>query len=176
MNFALRSVIIATSIFALTAFTFLNLNWDINPNYVIKFSGRGATGTFTGLKGTVNFNPSNLVGSKIDVSVDATTINTGNKKKDEHARNEAWFDVAKFPTIKFTSSAFTKTADAYSAHGTLNLHGVQKEVDIPFTFTNNTFMGIFKVSRKDYGIKGSGPSFMVSSDFEINLNVPVTKK
>lgn len=176
MNFALRSVVVATSILALTAFTILNLSWDINSNYTVKFSGRGATGTFTGLKGIVNFDPMNLASSKIDVSVDATTINTGNKKKDEHARDEAWFDVAKFPTIKFTSSAFTKTADAYSAHGTLDLHGVQKEIDIPFTFTNNTFNGTFKVARKDYGIKGSGPSFLVSSDFEINLIVPVTKK
>lgn len=176
MNFATRSLFIATSILALTAFTVLNSSWDINPNYNIKFSGRGATGTFTGLKGIVNFDPRNLASSKIDVSVDATTINTGNKKKDEHARDEAWFDVAKFPEIKFTSSKFTKTADAFSVHGVLDLHGVHKEVDIPFTFTNNTFLGTFKVSRKDYGIKGSGPSFLVSSDFEVNLNVPVTKK
>ncbi len=176
MNRFFRSLAIALIFIGASAFTYLNTTWDINPNYVVKFSGKGATGTFTGLKGVVEFDPANLPSSKIDVAVDATSINTGSAKKDEHARGEGWFNVAKFSTIKFTSSTFTKQADKFSVHGTLELHGVKKEVDIPFTFVNNTFAGTFKINRKDYDIKGSGPSFMVGSEYEINLNVPVTKK
>ena len=176
MNYFVRSFVIALSIIGFSAFTYLNSHWEINPNYAIKFSGKRATGTFTGLKGTVDFDPVNLSTAKINVVVDATTINTGNKKKDEDAKSEGWFNVAQFPIIEFTSSAFTKQADKFSVHGTLELHGVKKEVDIPFTFVNNTFAGTFKINRKDYNIKGSGLSFLVGSEYEINLNVPVTKK
>lgn len=38
-------------------------------------------GTFKGMSGIVNFDPNNLADSKFDVCIDATTINTGNKKE-----------------------------------------------------------------------------------------------
>ncbi len=158
------------------AFKILNTSWEINPNYDIKFSGRGASGTFTGLKGTVDFDPNALATSKIDVSVDAKSINTGNNKKNGHAQGESWFNTTQFPEIKFTSSSFVKQNEKYFVHGILEMHGVKKEMDIPFTFENNTFSGMFKINRKDFDIKGTGPSFMVGSEFEINLKIPVTKK
>ena len=165
-----------TFFIALTAFSILITAWNIDPNYNIKFSGHGASGTFTGLKGTVDFNPNALSASNIAVSVDAASIQTGNNKKNEHAKGEGWFNVVQYPVITFTSSQFSKQADKFLVKGTLELHGVNKEVEIPFTFNNNVFEGSFKINRKDFAIKGSGPSFMVGSEFEISLKVPVIKK
>src|SRR5690554_7543859 len=44
-------------------------------------------GTFSGFTGKVNFNPNQLESAKIDVCIDASSINTKNKKRDEHLRD-----------------------------------------------------------------------------------------
>lgn len=164
---------------AVSAFTILELNWNIDPNYSIKFTGSKAEGTFSGLTGKINFNPNDLTNSVIDVTVDANTIKTGNNTKDKHAKDEDWFNVAKYPVIKFTSQSFTKSANTIVVSGNLELHGTKKQVQIPFTFseqgTKGVFAGKFKINRKDYGINGNFFGFTVGKEFEVTLNIPVTK-
>lgn len=158
-----------------TAFTYLVPNWNIEPNYFIKFSGGKAEGTFSGLKGTIHFDPKDLANSKIDVTVDVNTINTGNTTKDGHAKNNSWFDANKYPTIRFISTSISET----KAIGILEMHGTKKEISIPYTYNEYgnkaTFKGNFKVNRRDYGIKGNMMGFMVGDEFEVTLNIPVIK-
>ncbi|WKN42599.1 YceI family protein [Tunicatimonas pelagia] len=161
-----------------TAFAFPIWNtWSISDDYEVRFSGSGAEGTFRGLTGTVVFNPDQLGQAQFDVSVDATTIDTGNKTKDKHARGKDWFDVEQYPEIKFRSSQITKVGEQYQMTGTLTLHGTEKEITFPFTFTENgssgLFEGSFTVDREEYGIEGPFISFMVGDDFEVSLKVPV---
>src|SRR5580698_6566832 len=140
-------------IIAASAFTFIkSQDWKVGDDYAIKFTSGDPSGEFKGLKGTVSFDDANLAASKFDVSVDVATINTGNGMKNTHAKSEKWFDAEKYPTITFTSSAIAKTADGYETKGTLNMHGVQKEMDIPFTFQDNTFKASFSINRLDYNI------------------------
>jgi polyisoprenoid-binding protein YceI len=167
-------------IFALlTAFTLSISNWNIDPNYSIKFSGSKAEATFSGLKGIIFFDQNDLATSKIDVSIDANTIKTGNEIKDKHAKDDSWFDVAKYPVIRFTSSSFNTSADKIIATGTLELHGTKRQIQIPFTFINaddkNTFVGNFKINRKDYGINGNMFGFTVGKEFDITIKVPVSR-
>ncbi len=161
------------------AFTIGN-TWSISDDYEVRFSGSGAEGTFRGLTGTIKFDPDQLRQSQFDVSIDATTIDTGNKTKDKHARGKSWFDVEQYPEIKFRSLQVTKAGDQYQMTGTLTLHGVEKEITFPFTFTENggsgLFEGSFTVDREEYGIKGPFIGFMVGDDFEVNLKVPVENK
>ena len=167
-------------ILTLTAFTILNINWNIDPNYSIKFSGTKAEGTFKGLSGTISFDPNNLTNATINVSVDASTISTGNTTKDKHAKGDSWFDVTKYPTINFTSQSFTKSGNDYIVVGSLTLHGTSKEVSIPFQFTQTSksglFTGLFKINRKDFGINGNMMGFMVGKEFTVELKVPVNTK
>ncbi|MEM1216980.1 MAG: YceI family protein [Bacteroidota bacterium] len=150
-------------------------SYQIAEDYSIQFSGRGANGTFSGLSGTIIFDPQNLATAKMDVSVDATTIETGNSLKDKHARGEDWFDVAQYPTITFASNSFSATdAKNYVVNGTLTLHGTARKVSIPFSFENNTFRGSITVNREDYGIDGPFISFTVADEFDVELVVPVT--
>ena len=95
--------------------------------------------------------------------------------KNTHAKSEKWFDAEKYPTIKFTSSSIAKTATGYTATGTLDMHGVQKEcVTIPFTFTNNVFAGSFQVNRMDYNVNTAEPNHG-GATFKVDITVPVTK-
>ncbi|MEL6275211.1 MAG: YceI family protein, partial [Bacteroidota bacterium] len=130
------------------------------------------------LKGEIIFDPSNLAASSMNVSVDVATISTGNKTKDKHARGKNWFDVENYPQISFQSASFEQTDSGYAVKGTLSLHGVNKQVSIPFTFDATSNGGLFKgqltVNRKDYGIKGNFFGFSVGKEFTVDINVPVT--
>ncbi|MEL6972549.1 MAG: YceI family protein [Bacteroidota bacterium] len=168
-------VLVSTILFSFSSFYFSS--WNISDDYNIRFSGRGADGTFSGLQGTINFDPANLANARMDVSVDVKTISTGNNTKNKHARGDSWFDAETYPKITFRSEQFRKKGQAYEVVGDLTLHGTTKEVTIPFTFTENTngglFVGTFTVDRQEYGIEGPLLAFTVGDDFEIELRVPV---
>ncbi|TGE21956.1 YceI family protein [Hymenobacter aquaticus] len=154
-------------------------SWNLDPGYSIKFAGSQAEGTFTGLAGTVIYNPADLGSASMRVTVDAATIRTGNSLKDKHARGESWFDVAKYPKIYFQSTAFTRAGNGYAVRGELTLHGVKKPVTIPFQFSQQAdkavFTGQFRVNRKDFGINGNALGFTVGEVFEVTLRVPVSR-
>ena len=148
--------------------------WKIASNASVKFDGGDPSGEFSGLKGTVNFDPNDLAASKFDCTIDVASINTGNGMKNTHAKSEKWFDAEKYPTIQFTSSAITKTAAGYETKGLLTMHGVQKEVVVPFTFEDNLFKGSFTVNRLDFNVNTAEPNHG-SSTFKVNIEVPVSK-
>jgi len=165
----------ALAFIAASAFTVISSqDWKIANNAAVKFDGGDPSGEFGGLKGTLSFDPNDLPGSKMDVTLDVATINTGNGMKNIHAKSAKWFDADKYPTIRFTSSAITKTATGYEAKGILDMHGVQKEATIPFTFNNNTFAGSLTVNRLDYNVNTEEPKHG-SSIFKVDISVPVTK-
>lgn len=167
--------VVAAALIMASSFTILHSqDWKIADNYSVKFDGGDPSGQFSGLKGSISFDPNDLAGSKFSTSIDVATINTGNGMKNTHAKSEKWFDADKYPTIEFVSSAITKTAAGYEAKGTLSMHGVQKEIVIPFTFENNLFKGNFTISRLDYNINTAEPNHG-SSSFKVDLQVPVTK-
>jgi polyisoprenoid-binding protein YceI len=149
-------------------------SWKIADGYSVKFTGKNASGEFTSLKGDIQFNEKNPETSKIDVTVDVSSIDTGIGLKTKHARSDMFFDEEKFPVIKFTSNRFSKTANGYEVTGTLDMHGVQKQITIPFTFAANKFIGSFTVNRIDYSVgTTSGMSYIVGTDILIELSVPV---
>jgi polyisoprenoid-binding protein YceI len=163
-------VLIASSAFTIMQAT----SWKIADNYAVKFDGGDPSGEFKGLKGTILFDAADLANSKFEATVDVASINTGNGMKNTHAKSAKWFDAEKYPVIRFTSSAITKTADGYSAKGTLDMHGVQKEIVIPFTFENNTFHGNFEINRLDYDVNVAEPEHGAAK-FKLDITVPVTK-
>ncbi|HEX8657449.1 MAG TPA: YceI family protein [Hymenobacter sp.] len=154
-------------------------SWNLDPGYTIKFTGNKAEGTFSGLTGTVAYDPADLATATMRVAVDATTIKTGNSLKDKHARGENWFDVAKYPKIYFQSTAFARAGSDYVVRGELTLHGVKKPVAIPFQFSQQgskgIFTGQFKVNRKDFGINGNALGFTVGEEIDVTLRVPVSR-
>ena len=163
-------VIIITS-----AFTFIQtMDWKIADSYSVKFEGGDPSGEFRGLKGAISFDDANLAASKFNVSIDVASINTGNGMKNTHAKSAKWFDAEKYPSISFVSSAITKTTAGYEAKGILSMHGVDKEITLPFTFTNNIFAGTIEVNRLDYNINVEEPGHGTAK-FNVIISVPVTK-
>jgi polyisoprenoid-binding protein YceI len=154
-------------------------DWKISDNYSVKFTSDGdpSSGVFKGLQGTVQFDEKNLKATKFDVTIDVATINTGNGMQNTHAKSDKWFDAAKYPVIHFTSTEVTKINSNYSAKGMLEIHGVKKEIMIPFAFTqtgkDGVFTGSFEVNRNDYNI--GDPNHKAASKIKVELSVPVTQ-
>jgi len=162
----------------LTAFTFSNSGgWQISEGYSVKFDASYAEGEFTSVRGTIIFDVDSIETSKFDITIDVSSISTGNSLKDKHAKKEKWFGVDKYPTIKFNSTRVSNKNSGYEAIGILDMHGIKKEVTIPFTFNNDTFDGSLMVNRLDYKVgTDTGFSSIVGTDMKIDISVPVTRK
>ena len=157
-------------------------NWTVVDSNKITFKIKsalgGVDGSVGGLKGTIAFDPSDLTATNLDVTLDLSTITTGNGKRDKDIKEEAtWFDMAKYPKIAFKSSSITKTATGYTVNGTLTMKGTAKQVQIPFTFVNastgGTFTGYLKLNRLDYNVGKS--TMMVKDTVDVMIMVPVKK-
>jgi polyisoprenoid-binding protein YceI len=134
---------------------------------------RTVTGTFRGLKGSVRFSPDHLAGSAFDLCIDARTVNTDNNTRDEHLREKDFFDVSTYPTICFKSTGFKKSSTGYVVNGMLNMHGVSREVSIPFTYSDNILAGVFTLNRLDYKVGESTGTFMVGNEVEVSIKCKV---
>ena len=102
---------------------------------------------------------------RISFDIDLSSLETDDPKLDAHLKTPDFFDVAKYPKATFTSTSLTEaTGDPSGAThvltGTLDLHGVQKEVRIPVK-THQTPEGVhaaseFTINRHDWGISYRG--------------------
>ena len=89
------------------------------------------TGQFDQYDGAIAYDANDLTNSKIDVTIQAASINTRNTGRDGHLQGADFFDVAKFPTITFVSRSIT----ADTIVGDLTIKGVTKEVTVPATIS-----------------------------------------
>jgi polyisoprenoid-binding protein YceI len=169
---------IATLFTLATVFAFtLPTAWKIAEKYNISFSTNGASGIFNAFTGNVVFDEQSLTASKFDITIDINSINTGNGMQNKHAKSAEWFDASKYPAIKFTSKKIVKAGAGYTATGELQLHGVTKEVSLPFVFKRSgnggIFEGAFNLNRNDFKI--GEPGGEVGEVIKINVSVPVVK-
>lgn len=172
-KFLLASMVIIV----LSAFTVKSsVNWKISDGYSVKFSGTDAEGIFKDLKGDVQFDNANPENSSFSFTVAVNSINTGKGMKNKHAVSDKWFDAEKYPNITFKSSSVSKAGDAFKVTGIMSIHGVSKEMTIPFAFNNNTFSSQFSVNRMDFGVGTmKGMSKKVSNEIKLDVTIPVTK-
>ena len=118
-------------------------------------------GEFKTVRGTIALDQANLAASKVDVEIDAASINTNHEKLDNHLRTEDFFDVEKNPKITFVSKSIDVKDNKGTMTGDLTMRGVTKPVTLavevggigkqgPGTIAGFTATG--KVNRKDFGI------------------------
>ena len=164
-------------IFSLTLFaqTYTPAGEGSKVHFVINNFGIATGGNFSGLTGSIKFDPANPTESDFDVSVDANTVDTDIEARDNHLRKAEYLDVKNYPRISFKSAKVTKTnKDGYLyMFGTITIKGVTKEIKFPFTATSKNggylFEGSFKLNRRDFGV-GKG-SISLSDDLTVSLSV-----
>jgi polyisoprenoid-binding protein YceI len=120
-------------------------------------------GTFGKLTGTVQFDPKDLTKTVVETTIDVTTVNTNEPKRDAHLKSPDFFDVEKFPTMTFKSKSVKPVSPGkLKMTGDLTIHGTTREVtwDVEGPSPElNTGRAIksgasatTKISRKDFGI------------------------
>ena len=121
-------------------------------------------GNFDKFDGKIVYDEKNVEKSKVEVTLDVTSIDTRNSMRDGHLRKPDFFDTEKFPTGTFKSSKVEKSSDGKSllVTGDLTLRGVTKSVVLATTITGkmddnmgNTRLGFeasTKINRMDFGI------------------------
>ena len=120
---------------------------------------RGQFGAFTGTARIDEANPSD---SKVDLSIDVTSIETGSPDRDGHLKSGDFFDAETYPTITFTSTKVERDGDDWNVTGDLTIKDVTKPVTIEFEQTGSAidpfgnvrvgFEGDVTVNRKDWGL------------------------
>ena len=131
-------------------------------------------GKFTDFAITLNVDEKDITKSSVSVVIKATSIDTGIEGRDRHLRNADFFDVEKYPEITFKSERIEKKGKQFIAHGPLTMHGVTKQIALPFTvtgtFKNPTtskmavgYSAKIVLNRRDFGINYSrqdNPTFV----------------
>jgi polyisoprenoid-binding protein YceI len=147
-------------------------------------------GEFGKVEGKVQTDDKDVTKGTVDVTIDASTVDTRMAKRDEHLKSADFFDVKQFPTITFKSTKIQKTGkDKLKITGDLTMHGVTKSVDLAVELSDKEWkeamMGspnvhrgataTAKVNRKDYGLKWNaaleGGGVVVGDDVTIQVDV-----
>jgi cytochrome b561/polyisoprenoid-binding protein YceI len=113
------------------------VRWLVQPGSTLGFStswgGQGLQGRFERWRADILFSPQALDRSKVAVTIDLASVNTGDAQRDAALPSPDWFDTAEHPRAVFTATKFEKTgADRYLAHGALQLRGVTRPQDLAF--------------------------------------------
>ncbi|HZO21317.1 MAG TPA: YceI family protein [Steroidobacteraceae bacterium] len=123
-------------------------------------AGARNQGHFGQLAVSLDLAADNPAGGKLDVQVPTSSIDTGDKERDDTLKGADLFDIAKYPQARFTSSQITRTANGYEAVGKLTLRGVTRDQRVAFVLRNAqeqgkavTYLtGKTTVKRLDFGI------------------------
>ena len=121
-------------------------------------------GSFGRVSGTIEYDGKDLSSIAANVSIDATSINTNNERRDTHLRSADFFDAENHPAITFRSKRAEKGADGrFRLVGDLTMRGVTKEVALDVEGPSQAINAgrVFKigasatttVNRQDYGLK-----------------------
>ena len=120
-------------------------------------------GSFNEFEGSGYFDAENPANSRLELTIQAASIDTRSADRDGHLRSNDFFDMEKYPTITFTSTAVDKVDDdTYRVTGDLTIKDVTKPVTVDFEYAGtavdpfgNTRLGLdgsVVVNRKDWGV------------------------
>jgi len=146
-------------------------------------------GTIKVTKGDMVMDASSTVPKAASATLDATTVDSREPKRDENLRSPEFLDVAKYPTISFKSSRITPgDGKKFKIDGDLTLHGVTKPVTLDAEYVGqlkdtrgNIHMGytaVTKIDRRDFGItsdRAVGSSLIAGYELNIILNVEAVR-
>ena len=171
--------------------------WDIDTKHSgVNFSVRHllvakVRGKFGRFSGTILTEGGDLTHGKVDIVIDASSIETGVADRDAHLRSADFFDVAKYPELTFHSKRVDQgSGDLLKLVGDLTMHGVTQEVTLevepggrtkdPYGFDRAGFTAKARIQRKDFGLVWNqileAGGVAVSDHVDLEIEVAVTHK
>src|SRR5246500_2782236 len=109
--------------------------WNIDPIHsVAEFKVKhmmisNVKGQFTGVSGMLSHDEADVTNSRVEVTIDAASINTRDAQRDGRLKSADFFDVEKFPTLSFKSTRIIpKNQEEHAVEGELTIHGLTHTV------------------------------------------------
>jgi polyisoprenoid-binding protein YceI len=171
--------------------------WAIDASHTaVEFSVRhmmvsSTKGRFTGVAGTLIVDEQNPENSSADVTIDASTVDTREERRDAHLRSADFLEVETYPEITFkTTRIVPEKSDRYKIYGDLTVHGVTQPVVLDTEYFGQSktpwgtevigFAAETKISRKDFGLTYNAAletgGFLVGDEVKIRLEVEAIKQ
>ncbi len=147
--------------------------WELDTAHsLIEFSVKHmmistVKGRFKTFSGTLDLDEHNPQASRVDVTIDTASIDTGDANRDGHVRSADFFDVERYPTATFKSTRVEPLGDdRYRVYGDFTLRNITRPVTLDVT--------VEAVITDLYGKRRAGFSATTSfnrKDFDLNWNV-----
>lgn len=151
-----------------TAVEDISGDYTIDPTHTrIGFSARHAMvttvrGQFKEFAGTAHVDAANPANSRVDLTIQTGSIDTGVADRDAHLKSADFFSADENKEITFSSTQVERDGDDWVITGDLTVNGVTKSVTVPFELTGSAqdpfgnlrigFEGGTAINRKDYGV------------------------
>jgi polyisoprenoid-binding protein YceI len=184
-------------VLALPVFTYA-VTWDMDPVHSnFQFKVRHLTvsnvkGEFGKSRGVVMIDGKDITNLKVEVTIDAASINTGHTQRDEHLKGPDFFDVTKNPIITFVSRKVIKAdGDRLKVIGDLTLHGVTREITMdvegptpevrdPGGNFRRGATATTKINRRDFGLTWNkvldNGGLVIGDEVSIYVEVELVRK
>jgi polyisoprenoid-binding protein YceI len=171
--------------------------WTIDPTHTeVGFAVRHlmistVRGRFGAVSGSVTLDEQNPQSSKLDVTIDTTSIDTRQEQRDGHLRSPDFFDVAQFPTMRFVSKKIEgDIRDEFKVFGDLTIRGVTKPVVLEVTAEGQGmdpwgnqragFSAKGKINRGDFGLTWNqlleAGGVAVSDEVKLSIDVELVRQ
>jgi polyisoprenoid-binding protein YceI len=169
--------------------------WQIDPQHssaqfgVTHLMISTVRGEFHGVKGTVVLDDQDITRSTVNVTIDATSVDTREPDRDKHLKSPDFFDVAKYPSITFKSTKVEQVSPGeLKVTGDLTIRGVTKQVVLnvdgpkapikdPWGLQRSAVSATTKINRQDFGVSWNktldSGGVVVSDDVRITLDVEI---
>lgn len=144
-------------------------------------------GRFKDFSGNVEYSPSDPGSTRVDLTVYTGSVDTKDAERDGLLRSSDFFDVERFPTMHFTSTAASVQPDGrLLITGDLTIRGIKKRLDVPVRIrpANSgsaaaapTFETTFEIDRTEFGLNGTpkfaGFNISIAKNVQIHLAIAV---
>jgi len=137
-------------------------------------------GQFTDFTIEIDGDPDKPETVKVEVNIDVASIDTANATRDAHLRKPDFFDAAKYPKIRFTSTNVKQKRRELVVTGYLTMHGITELVSVPLEVTKGkngagvdttTYKGSLTIDRNDYGIGTDSVAAKISLKDEVEIKL-----
>lgn len=150
-------------------------------SFVSRQMGVPVEGRFKQWTAQIAFDPKNAAAGKVGFTIQTGSASFGSPETDAEVPKAPWFNVAKFPTASFASSAIRPLGGGkFEVAGTLTIKGSAHPVSVPVTVTQaggtSTATGSFAIKRLDFKI-GEGEwtdTSMVANDVTVKFKLALT--
>ena len=172
-------------------------NWVIDPTHSeIHFKIKhlmitNVTGSFDIFNVTAQTEDEDFTKARVSFTADVNSISTNNEQRDAHLRTSDFFEVEKYPELKFRSTKVEKIdSDTFDLYGELTLKGVTKPVKLNVEFNGVTkdpwgseragLVVTGKISRSEWGVNFNSVletgGLALSDEVRINSEIQLVKQ